>query len=75
MGNPVVHWELMSEEPQKAGSGINGGIVRPEREGPWRRSRPACGIRVKAPMRTGQTSRTTQLKLKNTRSPSSMFEP
>jgi predicted enzyme related to lactoylglutathione lyase len=62
MGNPVVHWELMSKEPQKlaafyeklfgwkvehrpelnyrivdtqAASGINGGIVRPDREGPW----------------------------------------
>jgi hypothetical protein len=30
---------------------------------------------VKLPMRTGHTSSTTQLKLKNTRSPSSMFEP
>ena len=62
MGNPVVHWELMSKEPEKvaafyaklfgwkidhrpemnyrivdtaAGSGINGGIIKPEREGPW----------------------------------------
>jgi predicted enzyme related to lactoylglutathione lyase len=62
MGNPVVHWELMSREPQKvaafyaklfgwkvehrpelnyrivdtqAGSGINGGIVKPDREEPW----------------------------------------
>ena len=31
--------------------------------------------RVKLPMRTGHTSSTTQLKLKNTRSPSSMLEP
>jgi hypothetical protein len=30
---------------------------------------------VKAPMRTGQTSSTTQLKLKKTRSPSAMFVP
>lgn len=62
MGNPVVHWELMSKEPAKvaafyeknfdwkvahrpelnyrivdtaSGTGINGGIVKPEREGPW----------------------------------------
>jgi predicted enzyme related to lactoylglutathione lyase len=62
MGNPVVHWELMTREPEKiaafyaklfgwkidhrpemnyrivdtaAGSGINGGIIKPEREGPW----------------------------------------
>ena len=62
MGNPVVHWELMSKEPEKVSQfyarifgwkvdhrpefnyrivetggagGINGGIVKPEREGPW----------------------------------------
>ena len=62
MGNPVVHWELMSKEPEKASAfyekifrwkvqlvpelnyrmvdtggegGINGGIVQPERDGPW----------------------------------------
>ena len=69
MGNPVVHWELMSKEPQKVADfyarifgwkvthhpeinyrivetqadrgnegsmpGINGGIVKPDREGPW----------------------------------------
>ncbi|HZO00120.1 MAG TPA: VOC family protein [Burkholderiales bacterium] len=62
MGNPVVHWELMSKEPEKVAQfyartfgwkvdhqpeinyrivetggsgGINGGIVKPEREGPW----------------------------------------
>jgi predicted enzyme related to lactoylglutathione lyase len=65
MGNPVVHWELMSKDPagvsefyaklfgwkvthhpqinyrvvetgaKGAMSGINGGIVKPEREGPW----------------------------------------
>lgn len=62
MGNPVVHWEFMSSEPEKLGSfygavfgwtsrhmpelnyrlvetggegGIGGGIVKPEREGPW----------------------------------------
>jgi predicted enzyme related to lactoylglutathione lyase len=62
MGSPVVHWELMSKEPEKisefyakvfdwkiqhrpewnyrivdteAKSGINGGIVKPDREGPW----------------------------------------
>ena len=62
MGSPVVHWELMSKEPEKisgfyqkvfdwkiqhrpelnyrlvdTGSkvGINGGIVKPDREGPW----------------------------------------
>ena len=62
MGNPVVHWELMTKEPAKvagfyeklfgwkvdhvpeldyrivdtgAGTGINGGIVKPAREGPW----------------------------------------
>jgi hypothetical protein len=62
MGNPVVHWELMSKEPEKisefyakifgwkvqhrpelnyrivetgAKEGINGGIVKPDREGPW----------------------------------------
>lgn len=65
MGNPVVHWELMSKEPQKVADfyakifgwkidhrpefnyrivdtqaegemkGIGGGIVRPDREGPW----------------------------------------
>jgi predicted enzyme related to lactoylglutathione lyase len=66
MGNPVVHWELMSKEPAKVASfyekifgwkiqhrpelnyrivdtgaqssgvgGINGGIVQPDREGPW----------------------------------------
>jgi hypothetical protein len=62
MGNPVVHWELMSKDPAKvagfyeklfgwkiqhrpeldyrivdtgANAGINGGIVKPEREGPW----------------------------------------
>jgi hypothetical protein len=31
--------------------------------------------RVKSPIRTGQTSRTMQLKLKNIRSPSSMLVP
>jgi predicted enzyme related to lactoylglutathione lyase len=65
MGNPVVHWELMSKEPAKVAEfyarifgwqvdhrpelnyrivdtgaeggmrGINGGIVKPDREGPW----------------------------------------
>jgi hypothetical protein len=62
MGNPVVHWELMSTDPAKLAAfyqktfgwkidhrpelnyrivdtsgegGINGGIVKPEREGPW----------------------------------------
>jgi len=62
MGNPVVHWELMSKEPAQvaafyekifgwtiqhrpemnyrivdtgAGMGINGGIVKPDKEGPW----------------------------------------
>lgn len=66
MGNPVVHWELMSKEPAKVAGfyeklfgwkvqhrpelnyrivdtgaskgempGINGGIVKPDREGPW----------------------------------------
>jgi len=63
VGNPVVHWELMSKEPAKVADfyarifgwkvqhvggpadyrivetggegGINGGIVKPEREGPW----------------------------------------
>ena len=62
MGNPVVHWELMSKEPEKVADfyskifdwkinvmpemnyrivdtggegGIGGGIVKPEREGPW----------------------------------------
>src|SRR3954463_2411192 len=65
MGNPVVHWELMSKDPGKVADfyarifgwkvdyhpqinyqvgdtaaeggmrGINGGIVKPDREGPW----------------------------------------
>ena len=62
MGNPVVHWELMSKDPARIAGfyekafgwnvqhmpelnyrvvdtgtkeGINGGIVKPEREGPW----------------------------------------
>ena len=62
MGNPVVHWELMSKDPEKVSAfyekifgwkiqhmpemnyrmvetggegGINGGIFKPEREGPW----------------------------------------
>lgn len=62
MGNPVVHWELMSNEPAKVAEfyasifgwkvrhrpelnyrivetgskmGINGGIFKPDREGPW----------------------------------------
>jgi predicted enzyme related to lactoylglutathione lyase len=62
MGNPVVHWELMSKNPKKvaefyakifgwnvrdvpemnyrivetgAEGGINGGILKPERKGPW----------------------------------------
>ena len=65
MGNAVVHWELMSKEPQKVAAfyqkvfdwkvdhhpeinyrivdtqakgdmkGINGGIIKPDREGPW----------------------------------------
>jgi hypothetical protein len=65
MGQPVVHWELMSKEPEKVAGfyakifgwkvthhpqidyrvvetgakgamrGINGGIVKPDREGPW----------------------------------------
>ena len=63
MGNPVVHWELMSKDPEKlsafyaklfgwkinhmpdldyrlvdtegGGMGINGGILKPDREGPW----------------------------------------
>lgn len=62
MGNPVVHWDLMSKDPAKVADlyarlfgwkvkhmpqinyrivetggegGINGGIVKPDREGPW----------------------------------------
>ena len=62
MGNPVVHWELMSKDPEKVSEfykkvfdwkiqhmlemnyrmvetggqgGINGGILKPEREGAW----------------------------------------
>jgi predicted enzyme related to lactoylglutathione lyase len=62
MGNPVVHWELMSKDPAGVSSfyekifgwkvqhipemdyymvetggagGINGGILKPKREGPW----------------------------------------
>ena len=63
MGNPVVHWELMSKDPAKVSNfyaklfgwkiqqmggpvdyrlvetggngGINGGIMKPERAGPW----------------------------------------
>lgn len=62
MGNAVIHFELMSKEPEKvsafyakvfdwqvthhpeinyrivetgATEGINGGIVKPDREGPW----------------------------------------
>ncbi len=65
MGQPVVHWELMSKEPEKVAgfyakifgwkithhpeinyrvvetgakgpmAGIGGGIVQPDREGPW----------------------------------------
>jgi len=62
MGNPVVHWELMSKDPEKVSEfykkvfdwkiqhmpemnyrmvetggqgGITGGILKPEREGPW----------------------------------------
>lgn len=65
MGDPVVHWELMSKDPAKISEfyarifgwkvqhhpefnyrivdtaaegemrGINGGIVKPDREGPW----------------------------------------
>jgi len=61
MGNPVVHWELMSKDPAQVSAfyekvfdwkikhipemnyrivetgqgGVNGGIFKPEREGPW----------------------------------------
>jgi len=62
MGNPVVHWEFMSKQPERVAEfyaklfdwkidhrpemnyrlvdtgsdiGINGGILRPQREGPW----------------------------------------
>lgn len=65
MGNPVVHWELMSRQPEKVADfyasifgwkvdhrpdldyrivdtraegemkGIGGGIVKPDRDGPW----------------------------------------
>ena len=62
MGNPVVHWELLSKDPAKISTfyaelfgwkihhrpelnyrivetggqgGINGGIMRPERDGTW----------------------------------------
>ena len=62
MGNPVVHWEMMSNDPAGVSAfyakifgwkvkhmpqlnyrtvdtaskgGINGGIFKPEREGPW----------------------------------------
>ena len=62
MGNPVVHWELMSKDPARVAAfyervfdwkiqhmpelnyrmvdtggegGINGGILKPQREGPW----------------------------------------
>ena len=62
MGNPVVHWELMSKDPAKVSAfyekifdwkiqhipelnyrmvetggegGINGGILKPQQEGPW----------------------------------------
>lgn len=65
MGNPVVHWELMSKQPAKVAdfyarifgwkiehrpdmnyrivdtgtsgpmAGINGGIVQPDKPGPW----------------------------------------
>ena len=74
MGNPVVHWELMSQEPAKVAGfyeklfgwkvqhrpelnyrivdtgvpkgempGINGGIVKPDREGPWPEIRQSPG--------------------------------
>lgn len=37
MDSPVVHWELMSQEMVETGGegGINAGILKPEREGPW----------------------------------------
>jgi predicted enzyme related to lactoylglutathione lyase len=62
MGQPVVHWEMMSKDPAKVSAfyqkifdwkiqnmpehnyravetggtgGINGGIFKPDREGPW----------------------------------------
>jgi predicted enzyme related to lactoylglutathione lyase len=62
MGNPVVHWEMMSKDPSKVSDfykkifgweityqpelnyfmaetggqgGINGGIFKPDRKGPW----------------------------------------
>jgi predicted enzyme related to lactoylglutathione lyase len=62
MGNPVVHWEFMSKQPEKVADfyakifgwkiqhhpeinyrlvetgspmGIGGGILKPDREGPW----------------------------------------
>lgn len=63
MGNPVVHWEMMSKEPEKVAAfyekvfdwkithrpewnyrlvdteagehTVNGGIVKPDRSGPW----------------------------------------
>ena len=61
MGRPVVHWEMMSKDPEKVADfyakifdwkishfpqlnyrvaetgegGINGGIFKPDREGPW----------------------------------------
>ena len=62
MSNPVVHWELMSKDPEKVSEfyekvfdwktqhmpemnyrivetggqgGINGGIIKPQREEPW----------------------------------------
>ena len=62
MGSPVVHWELMSNDPARVSAfyekifgwkiqhipemdyrmvetggagGINGGILKPQREGPW----------------------------------------
>jgi len=62
MGNPVVHWEFWSKDPEKVsqfyakvfdwkiqnipelnyrmvdtggGAGINGGIMKPDKSGPW----------------------------------------
>ena len=76
MGNPVVHWELMSKDPAKVSDfyaktfgwkvshrpemnyrivdtgaegemrGINGGIVKPEKPGPWASVLSMTGVDV-----------------------------
>ena len=89
MGNAVIHFELMSKEPEKVSAfyskvfdwninhvpeinyrivetgaegemhGINGGIVKPDKPGPWPGNRPGSRCSRRSPTRPAATTSRT----------------